>query len=237
MSQISYAAALSKNIVKTPVDLKKMPAEKILFVIDAYTLTQMDINFGPSSIDAISSLKIIERAYKYFALMKNRYQSNQFAICLLTPLSYNMVLDFTSDIKVIIKELTLLSNSLFINEDVAAYDFGPFLTFVAKLRTSHKDSVFRVLMSYNRDDCLPIIDVLDENTFSTFCSPNFFFDIIYICGNNIKIDEMAQTIYGKLAVLCNPLSYKVCVQRKPMAIMNGLSSLLPHPHVRVLHSS
>ncbi|XP_050527325.1 uncharacterized protein LOC126897628 [Daktulosphaira vitifoliae] len=229
---MSYASILSKNLKKGPLKLKKLPEEKILLVIDLFKLSELDIKFGSSHFDAISSLTIIQRAFKYFVSHKNLYYNNQFAICLLTPFSYDLILDFTSDVKIISKELLLIPTSISITEDIAAYDFGPFLKFVAQLRSIHKDSIFRVVMSYNRDDCLPIIDSLDKNTYSIFSSPSFFFDIVYICKNNLEIDEMAQNIYGKLALLCNPWSYKICTQRKPMAIMNGISSLLPHPLVR-----
>lgn len=233
---MSYASALSKNLVKTPVEFKKLPDEKILFVIDSYALSKSDIDFHPSNLDPMSSLAIIQRAYRFFALQKTRFQNNSFGICILTPHSFNLVMDFTSNIKVIIEKLSSISIQNDKPEEVAAYDFSPLLKFVGKLRNLHKDSMFRVIMTYNRDDCLPIIEPLDKKTFSIFCSPTFYFDTVYICENNIETDEMAQTIYGKLALLCNPWSYKVYVQRKPMSIVNGIASLLPHPYARELTS-
>ncbi|XP_025412511.1 uncharacterized protein LOC112684953 [Sipha flava] len=233
---MSYAKALSKNLVKPSVEFKTLPNEKILFIIDSFALTKLDIDFSPTNLESMSSLAIIQRACRFFALQKNRYQNNSFAICILTPHSYKFILDFTSNINIIVEKLSsiLIQNEK--PEEVAAYDFGPLLKFVAELRNMHKDSVFRVIMTYNRDDCLPIIESLDKNTYSIFCSPTFYFDTVYICENNIDNDEMAQTIYGMLALLCNTWSYKVCVQRKPIAIINGIASLLPHPHARELTS-
>lgn len=230
---MSYACAVSKNLAKTTADFKKLPDEKILFIIDTYTLSKLDINFGAANLDPMSSLAIIQRAYRFYALQKNRYQKNFLGICLLTPHSFNLALDFTTDMKEIVEKLSFKS---IVNksEEAAAYDFGPLLKFVGKLRNMHKDCIFRVIMTYNRDDCIPILEPLDEKTFSIFCSPTFYFDTVYICGNNIESDEMAQNIYGKLALLCNKWSYKVCVERKPMSIMNGITSLLPHPRTREL---
>lgn len=230
---MSYASALSKNLVKTPV-FKKLPDEKVLFVIDSYTLSKYDINLGSKNFDPVSSLAIIEGAYKFLAMQKNLFRNNSLGICILTPHSFNLVMDFTSDVNTVIEKLSSISVQNNKPEEVAAYDFGPFLKFVGKLRNLHKDSIFRVIMTYNRDDCLPIIEPLDPNTFSVFCSPTFYFDTVYVCGNNIETDEMAQNIYGKLALLCNTWSYKICVQRKPMSIMNGIASLLPHPNAREL---
>lgn len=233
---MSYAKAVSKNLVKTPIAFKKLPDEKILFVIDSYTLSNLDIDFSPTNLDPMSSLAIIQRAYRFFALQKNRYQNNSYGICILTPQLFTPVLDFTSDINVVIEKLSSILIPNGIPEEVAAYDFGPFLKYVAKLRNSHKDCVFRVIMTYNRDDCLPIIEPLDKITFNIFCSPSFYFDTVYICENNIETDVMAQTIYGKLALLCSTWSYKVCAQRKPISIINGITSLLPHPQIRELAS-
>lgn len=233
---MSYANALSKNLIKSPVVFKKLPDEKILFVIDSYALSELDIDFHPFNLDSMSSLAIILRAYRFYALQKTRFQNNSFGICILTPHSFNLVMDFTTNIKVIIEKLSSISIQNDKPEEVASYDFGSLLKFVAKLRNMHKDSIFRVIMTYNRDDCLPIIEPLDKKTFSIFCSPTFYFDTVYICENNTETNEMAQTIYGKLALLCNPWSYKVYVQRKPISIINGIASLLPHPYTRELSS-
>lgn len=231
---MSYANALSKNSTKTPIEFKKLPDEKILFVIDTYALSKFDIDFSPTNIDPMSSVAIIRRAYRFFALQKNRFQNNSFGICLLTPYSFNLVLDFTTNINIVVEKLSsvLIQNDK--PEEAAAYDFGPLLKYIGKLRNLHKDCIFRVIMAYNRDDCLPIIEPLDKKTFNIFCSPTFYFDTIYVCENNIEKDDMAQTIYGKLALLCSTWSYKVCVQRKPIAIINGITSLLPHPYTREL---
>lgn len=231
---MSYASAVSKNLVKTPVVFKTLPEEKILLIIDSYALTKLDITFSPTNLDPMSSLAIVHRALRFFVLQKNRYQNNLFGICLLTPHSYSLVMDFTSNINTIIDKLSSILTQNNEPEEAAAYDFGPLMKFIGKLRNVHKDCVFRVIMTYNRDDCLPIIEPLDKITFNVFCSPTFFFDTIYICGNNIETDEMAQTIYGKLALLCSNWSYKVCVQRKPVAIINGITALLPHPNTREL---
>lgn len=231
---MSYASAVSKNLVKTPVVFKELPEEKILFIIDTYSLTKLDITFSPTNLDPMSSLAIIQRALRFFVLQKNRYKNSFFGICILTPHSYSPVMDFTSNTNTIIEKLSSILTKNYKPEEAAAYDFGALMKHVGRLRNLHKDSGFRVIMTYNRDDCLPIIEPLDKVTFSTFCSPTFYFDIIYICGNNIETDEMAQTIYGKLALLCSNWSYKVCVQRKPVAIINGITSLLPHPFAREL---
>lgn len=233
---MSYANAVTKKLVKTPIVFPKLPAEKILFVIDSYSLTNLDIDFSPTNLDSMSSLAIIIRAFRFFALEKNRYQNNFFGICLLTPHSYNLVLDFTSNIKIVVEKLSSILIQRNNSEEVAAYDFCPLMKCVGRLRDLNKDCVFRVIMTYNRDDCLPIIEPLDAKTFNIFCSPTFYFDTVYVCQNNIETDEMAQTIYGKLALLCNTLSFKVCVQRKPVAIMNGIISLLPHPNTREINS-
>lgn len=228
---MSYANAVSKKVEKTTTIFKKLPDEKILFVIDSFALSKFDIDFSPTNLDSMSSLDIILRAYRIFALQKNRFQNNSFGICILTVRSFKLIVDFTSDINIIIEKLS----SIVVRNDkpeVAAYDFGPLLKYIGTLRNIHKDNVFRVIMTYNRDDCLPIIEPLDKNTFSIFCSPTFYFDTIYICENNIETDEMAQTMYGKLALLCNSWSYKICVQRKPISIINGVISLLPHPFLR-----
>jgi len=197
-------------------------------------LLKLDIDFSPTNLDPMSSVAIIQRACRFFALQKNRYQKNSFGLCILTQHSFNLLMDFTSNINIIIEKLSSLLIQNDKPEEVAAYDFGPLLKYVGKLRNLNKDSVFRVIMTYNRDDCLPIIEPLDKKTFSLFCSPSFYFDIVYICQNNIETDEMAQNIYGKLALLCNTWSYKVCVQRKPVSIINGITSLLPHPFTREL---
>lgn len=231
---MSYAKALAKNLEKPPVEFKTLSDEKILFIIDSYALTKLDIDFSPTNLESMSTLAIIQRACRFFAIQKNRFQNNSFGICILTPQSYRMVLDFTSNINIVVEKLSSLLVQNETPEEVAAYDFGPLLKFVAELRNAHKDSVFRVIMTYNRDDCLPIIDPLDKNTYSIFCSPTFYFDTVYICENDIDTDEMAQTIYGMLALLCSTWSYKVCVQRKPIAIINGIASLLPHPTAREL---
>lgn len=231
---MSYADALSKNLTKIPIEFKKLPDEKILFVIDSFALSKTDIDFSPTNIDSMSSVAILRRAFRFFALQKNRFQNNSFGICVLTPHSFNVVMDFTTNINIIVEKLSsiLIHNDK--SEDAAAYDFGPLLKYIGKLRNLHKDSIFRVIMSYNRDDCLPIIEPLDKKTFNIFCSPTLYFDTVYVCDNNIETDEMAQIIYGKLALLCSTWSYKICVQRKPMAIINGITSLLPHPFVREL---
>jgi len=233
---MSYANALSKKFTKTPIEFKNLPDEKILFVMDSYALSKTDIDFSPTNIDSMSSVTIIRRAYRFFALQKNRFQNNSFGICLLTPHSFNLVMDFTTNINVVIEKLSSILNQNDKPEEVVAYDFGPLLKYIGKLRNLHKDCIFRVIMTYNRDDCLPIIEPLDKKTFNIFCSPTFYFDTVYVCENNIETDEMAQTIYGKLALLCSTWSQKVCVQRKPMAIINGITSLLPHPYTRELTS-
>lgn len=235
---MSYAKAVAKNLVKTPIVFAKLPPEKILFVIDSYSLADLDIDFSPTNLDPMSSVAIIMRAFRFFALEKNRYQNNSFGICLLTPHSYRLVLDFTSNIKMFIEKLSsIMTQQQYNFEEAAAYNFSSLMKCVGQLRDSNKDCIFRVIMTYNRDDCLPIIDPIDPMTFSFFCSPTFYFDTVYICQNNIETDEMALTIYGKLALLCNPWSYKVCVQRKPVSITNGITSLLPHPNTRELNSN
>lgn len=233
---MSYAKALAKKAVRPAVEFNTLPDEKILFIIDTYALTKLDIDFSPTNLDSMSSLAIIQRAFRFFALQKNRYQNNSFGICILTPHSYKLVLDFTSNINIIVEKLSSILVQNENPEEVAAYDFAPLLKYVGELRCIHKDCMFRVIMTYNRDDCLPIIDVLDKDTYSIFCSPKFYFDTVYISGNDIHTDEMAQTIYGMLALLCNTWSYKVCVQRKPIAIINGIATLLPHPNARELIS-
>lgn len=231
---MSYANALSKNLVKTPKEFKRLPEEKILFIIDSYALSKQDIDFSPTNIDPMSSLSIIQRACRIFALQKNRFQNNSFGICILTPHSFRHLMDFTSNINNIIEKLSTISVQNDKPEEVAAYDFGPLLRYVEQLRNIHKDCLFRVIMTYNRDDCLPIIEPLNKKTFNIFCSPTFYFDTVYVCGNNIEMDEMTQTIYGKLALLCSTWSYKVCVERKPVSIINGIIALLPHPYTREL---
>lgn len=231
---MSYANALLKNTMKTPMVFKKLPDEKILFVIDLYALSKFDIDFSPKNINPMSSLAIIQRACRFFAMEKNRLKKNYFGICVLTPHSFHLIMDFTTNIKTVIEKLLSISIQNDKPEEVASYDFGPFLKYIGTLRNSHKDCIFRAIMIYNRDDCLPIIDSLDTNTFNIFCCSTFYFDIVYICQNNIEHDEMAQNIYGKLALLCNDWSYKVCVQRKPMSIINGITSLLPHCQIREL---
>lgn len=228
---MSYANALSKNIVKTPMVFKKLPDEKILFVIDSYALSKLDIDFNTNKMEPMSSLAVIQEAYKLFALQKNCLQNNYFGICILTSQSYKMIMDFTTNINKIIETL----NSISIQNDkseIASYDFGPLLRYVGELRILHKDCILRVIMTYNRDDCFPIIDPLDRNTFNLFCSSTFYFDIVYVCEKNIEHDSTAQNIYGKLALLCNAWSYKACVQRKPISIINGIVSLLPNPQLR-----
>jgi len=222
----------SEVVEKTPSVFKKLPEEKFLFVIDLYALSKSDIDFSPSNLEPMSSLSIILRGYRIFALQKLRFQNNSFGICVLTRHSFKLVMDFTSNINIIIEKLSSISieNEKF--EEVATYDFDCLLKSISKLREFHKNSIFRVIMTYNRDNCLPIIKKLDKNIFNMFCSPTFYFDIVYVCKNDISTDEMAQIIYAKLSLLCSPLSYKICVQRKPMSIINGITTLLSHPHTR-----
>jgi len=221
----------SKICEKSPKVFKKLPEEKILFVIDLYSILKMDIDFSPTNLEPMSSLDIILRAYKIFALQKLRFQNNSFGICVLTSHSFKLVMDFTSNINVIIEKLSCISTENDKSEKVA-YDFDSLLKSIGKLRDFHKDCIFRVIMTYNRDDCLPIIKQLDKNIFNMFCSKTFYFDIVYICENNVTTDEMARTIYAKLSLLCNPWSFKICVQRKPISIINGITTLLPHPYTR-----
>lgn len=230
---MSYASALTKNKEKISSIFKTLPHEKILFVIDSFALSKFDINFGLVNLLPMSSLTVIIKAYKLFASEKNRLQNHSFGICVLTPQSFVLIQDFTTNLNTLFEKLASISIQLDKPEEVASYDFNPLLKYIGKMRSAHKDTMFRVIMSYNRDDCLPIIDHLDKFTFNTFCSQSFFFDTVYICENNIETDEMAQNNYAKLALLCNSGSYKVCVQRKPFAIINGIMSLLPHPYVRV----
>lgn len=231
---MSYANALSKHLTKTPVQFKKLPDEKILFVIDSYALSKLDIDFSPTNLESMSSLAIVLRACRFFVLQKNRFQNNSFGICILTPLSFNVVLDFTSNINTVIEKLSSILIQNDNSEEAETYDFGPLLKYVGKLRNLQQDCLFRVILTYNRDDCLPILEPLDKKTYDIFCSSKLFFDTVYVCKNNIESDGMAQYIYGKLALLCNAWSYKVCVQRKPIAIVNGITSLLPHPYTREL---
>ncbi|VVC34572.1 Hypothetical protein CINCED_3A000505 [Cinara cedri] len=233
---MSYANALSKNKIKTPTIFKNLPNEKILFVVDSYALSRFDIDLSPTNLVPISSLTVIKKAIRLFALEKNRFQNHSFGICVITSQSFNKVLDFTSNLNTVFDKLLSISIQLDKPEEVASYDFGPLLKYVRQMRNMHKDSIFRVIMTYNRDDCLPIIEQFDKMTFNIFCSRLFFFDIVYVCENNIETDEMAQNNYGKLALLGNPWSFKVCVQRKPFAIINGIMSLLPHPFVRGEHA-
>ena len=179
-----YASALSKSLRKTPLEFKSLPDEKILFVIDTYALSKTDIDFSPTNIDSMSSVAIIQRAYRFFALQKNRFQNNSFGICLLTPHSFNLIMDFTTNINIVIDKLSSILTQNDKPEEVVAYDFGPLLKYVGKLRNLHKNCIFRVIMTYNRDDCLPIIEPLDKKTFNIFCSPTFYFDTVYVLKNN-----------------------------------------------------
>lgn len=217
---------------KTPKAFKKLPEEKFLFVIDLYTLSKLDIDLSSTNLESMSSLAIILKAYRIFALQKLRFQNNSFGICVLTPHSFNLVLDFTSNVNIIIEKLSSLLNENEHFEEVSSYSFDSLLKSIYKLRELHKNDVFRVIMTYNRDNCLPNIKKLDKNTFDMFCSPTFYFDIVYVCENDISTDKMAQTIYARLALLCSPVSYKVCVQRKPISIINGIITLLPHSYTR-----
>lgn len=232
---MSYANALTKNMGKTSMVFKKLPDEKILFVIDSYALSKLDIEFSTKRMESMSSLAVIQEAYRFFTIQKNRFQNNYFGICILTPHSFDMIMDFTTNINKVIEKLYSIS----IQNDkpeIASYDFGPLLRYVGELRNMHKDGIFRIIMTYNRDDCFPIIDPLDRNTFNVFCSSTFYFDIVYVCEKNIEHDTTLQNIYGKLALLCNAWSFKLCVQRKPMSIINGIVSLLPNPQIRELQN-
>lgn len=229
---MSYANILLKNKERTPIIFKHQPDEKILFVIDSYALTMFDIDFSSTNMAPMSSLTVIKKAYRLFALEKNRFQNHSFGICVLTSQSFNFILDFTSNLEIVLEKLSSISIQLDKPEEVASYDFGSLLKHITKMRIMYHDTIFRVIMTYNRDDCLPIIEHLSCLVFNTFSSQLFYFDTVYICENNIETDEMAQNNYGKLALLCNPWSYKVCAQRKPFAIINGIMSLLPHPFVR-----
>jgi len=226
--------AYAEVIAKSTKVFKNLPEEKFLFVIDLHALSKLDVDFSPTNLEPMSSASIILRAYRIFALQKLRFQNNSIGICILTSNSFRLVMNFTSNINVIIEKLSSISVGNENPEEVVAYDFDSLLNCIYKLREFHKDCLFRVIMTYNRDDCLPIIEQLDKNIFSMFCSPKFYFDIVYVSKYDIATNKMVQTIYAKLSLLCNPWSYKVCVQRKPIAIINGITTLLPHPYTREL---
>ncbi|XP_050428030.1 uncharacterized protein LOC126838006 isoform X2 [Adelges cooleyi] len=218
----------SSDESKASLVTQKLAKEKILLVID----TSAD-----PSMSNPSTLAVILQCFRQLSILKNRQiPDNQFAVCTINNYSYTNVSDFTTDTEALSRKLHSV-NSLCQQPGnyCPYYKFDGLLDFVTRkyadnMTQKDEDYIFRVILTYNRDYCLPHINEISPITKSILRSPRFYFDFIHISA--FEINNRTQLVFDQLAVLCNPWSYKLKAERNPLSIISTVCEFLMHPMAR-----